>query len=142
MSKIRNMLEEEGVSLTPQRLAIIQFLEGNRNHPTVDEIYSHVKSSYPTISKATVYSTLKLLCELGAVQELSIRKRGEACFDPQTHTHHHFLCRKCNRVIDIKVDLYDKSDIIKAIGFYGHRVENVHSYFYGVCSDCIQSKSN
>ncbi|MBD3179767.1 MAG: transcriptional repressor [Candidatus Latescibacteria bacterium] len=140
MKSIRAIVEEEGISLTPQRLAIIDFMEGNRTHPTVDEIYQDVKSMYPTISKATVYSTMQLLCELGAVQELSIRKRGEACFDPRENKHQHFLCRKCNRVIDISVDLYDEEDIIKAIDSRGHRVEDVHSYFYGVCSDCIQSK--
>ncbi len=141
MENIKELLKQEGISLTPQRLAIIQFLEGNKTHPTVDEIYTHIKSRYPTISKATVYSTLQLLCSKGAIKELSIRKRGEVCFDPRTEMHHHFLCRRCNRVIDINIDPYEESNIMKVVNSLGHRVEEVQSYIYGTCSECIDNPS-
>ena len=137
MTNIKSVLEKNGVSLTPQRLAIIEFLEGNKSHPTVDEIYTNVKSLYPTTSKATVYSVLKLLSDLGVIKELSIRKRGEACFDPSTVLHHHFHCRKCDTVIDIDIDSYDESNILKKAGSLGHKVEDIQLYIYGVCRDCV-----
>ena len=33
-------LRDKGVVLTPQRLAIVQFLQDNKTHPTADEIYN------------------------------------------------------------------------------------------------------
>jgi len=141
MTNIKSVLEKNGVSLTPQRLAIIEFLEGNKSHPTVDEIYTNVKSLYPTTSKATVYSVLKLLSDLGVIKELSIRKRGEACFDPSTVLHHHFHCRKCDTVIDIDIDSYDESNILKKVGSLGHKVEDIQLYIYGVCSNCIDKNT-
>ncbi|MDZ7859215.1 MAG: transcriptional repressor [Candidatus Krumholzibacteriota bacterium] len=141
MGKIKSFLEKECVSLTPQRLAIIEFLEGNESHPTVDEIYTNVKSLYPTISKATVYSVLELLSDLGVIKELSIRKRGEACFDPSTVLHHHFHCRKCDTVIDIDVDSYDESTILDTVDSLGHKVEDIQLYIYGICRDCIDKNT-
>lgn len=138
MESMIKLLKKEGITLTPQRLAIVQCLEGNKTHPSADEIYSIIRSQYPTISKATVYSTLQLLRDKGAVKELSIRKRGEACFDPSTKKHHHFLCRKCDRIIDINIEPDDESNIIKAITSQGHKVEEVQFYIYGICSGCLE----
>jgi len=80
MKDIIERLKEKEVALTPQRMAIGEFLSRSEGHPTVDEIYRAIQRRYPTMSVATVYSTLELLKELGEIQELSIRKRGRACF--------------------------------------------------------------
>jgi len=138
MERTLKKLREEGVTLTPQRMGIIKFLAGNRNHPTADEIFRHLRPDYPTISKATVYSTLELLGEMGVLEELSIRKRGESSFDLGEEEHHHLLCRKCGRIVDIFVDHCDDCNIMKAADSAGHKIETIQAYLYGVCAECIK----
>ncbi len=138
MDRTLKKLREEDVTLTPQRMAVINFLAGNRNHPTADEIFRHLRPDYPTISKATVYSTLKLLSEKGVLNELSIRKRGESSFDLGEKEHHHLLCGKCGRIVDIFVDPCDDCNIMRAADAAGHNVEKVQAYLYGVCADCVK----
>ena len=47
------------MKLTPQRLAILKYLEANREHPSAADIFRAVSKEYPTMSLSTVYNTLK-----------------------------------------------------------------------------------
>jgi len=40
-------LKRKGVVMTLQRLAVLEFLEGNTNHPSVEEIYRNLKKNIP-----------------------------------------------------------------------------------------------
>ena len=124
-------LKKKGVVLTIQRLAVLELLENACTHPTVDDIYKVLKEKYPTISQATVYSTLELLRDAGEIQELSIH-RDKACFDPNPRMHHHFFCRQCEKIVDIDIEC----PVSKQGEFSGNRVEEVQAYLYGVCADC------
>ena len=96
-------LKKNGVVMTLQRLAVLEFLENSAAHPTVEEIYTGLKKKYPTLSQATVYTSLQILERAGEIQELSIRK-GKICFDPNPKPHHHFYCEKCKKILDINID--------------------------------------
>ena len=126
-------LKKKGVVLTIQRLAVLELLENACTHPTVDDIYKVLKEKYPTISQATVYSTLELLRDAGEIQELSIH-RDKACFDPNPRMHHHFFCRQCEKIVDIDIEC----PVSKQGEFEGNRVEEVQAYLYGVCVDCLE----
>ncbi|MBW1674761.1 MAG: transcriptional repressor [Deltaproteobacteria bacterium] len=131
MKDIIKRLKENGVTLTPQRMAVAEFLSRNKNHPTVDEIHRNIQRRYPTMSVATVYSTLKLLKELGEIQELSIRKRGKACFDPNPGLHH-------GKILDIEFDHPSNCPIIAKENIHGCKVEEIQAYLYGICSECLK----
>lgn len=138
MKDIIERLKEDGVTLTPQRMAVAEFLSRSKNHPTVDEIHRNIQRRYPTMSLATVYSTLNLLKELGEIQELSIRKRGKACFDPNPNIHHHLLCRKCGRIVNIEIDHPSNCPIMAKENINGCKVEEIQAYLYGICSECLK----
>jgi len=131
--QIVERLREKGVVLTPQRLAVVEFLKKNDTHPTVDEIYKKLRKKYPMMSQATVYSTLELLKNIGEIQELFIRK-DKTCFDSRSDPHHHFLCRKCGNILDIEVDCA----IFKAGSIEEHKVEEIQAYLYGICASCLE----
>ena len=67
-----------GLKLTPQRLAILEYLENNRSHPSAEDIYNALKPRFPSMSFATVYNTMEVLVKKGLVKEISVestRKR-------------------------------------------------------------------
>ncbi|MFQ5722473.1 MAG: Fur family transcriptional regulator, partial [Candidatus Aminicenantales bacterium] len=49
---ILDKLRKAGFRITPQRLAIIDFLQGNKNHPSALAIFQNIRKQYPTISLA------------------------------------------------------------------------------------------
>lgn len=92
-----------GIKLTPQRIAILEYLDGNIEHPSAEEIYREVSKKFPTMSFATVYNTLQTLRERGCILELTIDPEKKR-FDPNTEPHHHLICVKCKRIVDIHGD--------------------------------------
>ena len=124
-------LKKRGVVLTLQRLAVLEELSKDM-HATAEGIYRKLAKRYPTISRATIYSSLDALKQSGEIQELTIRRDTNSYdFDPTNH--HHFLCRECGRIYDVEI----KCPVAEKERVKGHRVDDVQAYFYGVCRSCI-----
>lgn len=116
-----------------QRIAIMDYLLKNHTHPCIDEIYSALCKDIPTLSKTTVYNTLKLFIEHGAAQMLTIDERN-ACFDGDMSQHAHFQCKSCGKIFDVPIKIEDKTDHgLEAKGF---QVDEVHQYYKGLCPAC------
>lgn len=88
------------IKWTPQRLAILKYLDGNKEHPSAEDIYEALSNDYPTMSVATVYNVLEFLKKTGKVKEIHIDQEKRR-FDPDMSSHHHAICIKCKKVFDI-----------------------------------------
>lgn len=123
--------------LTPQRLAIFREIAGREDHPDAEAIHRAVVRRMPGVSLDTVYRTLQALLDLGLVTTLGLR-RGCARFDPNTGSHHHFVCERCGMARDFASDELDAIPIPAAARAHGRpviaRVE-----VRGVCSACDRS---
>lgn len=128
MEKYRNL----HIKLTPQRLAILGYLNGNTSHPSAEDIYKAVQKQFPTMSFATVYNTLEALKNKGSVQELKI-DHSKKRYDPDSTVHHHLICNKCRSIVDIRKDfnLSLQDEMTCGFNVLGNSIE-----FYGVCSKC------
>jgi Fur family transcriptional regulator, peroxide stress response regulator len=125
-------LKDMGLKATPQRQAIVQLLEGNRTHPSANDVYRAVLKEHPQISFATVYNILSRLSGAGKIQELHIdplKKRFDPCLAP----HLHFYCKLCTKIYDIPEDLAFLEEIRRA---RGHKIEMVQVHLKGVCKAC------
>jgi len=72
-----NKYRKIGIKLTPQRLAILAYLEGNIRHPSANDIDQAVLKKFPTISLATIYTVLAALKKKGNCLRLrSIRTKN------------------------------------------------------------------
>jgi Fur family peroxide stress response transcriptional regulator len=121
-----------GLKLTPQRMAILDFLEGNKQHPSAEDIYRAVHRRFPTMSLATVYSTLSALKEKGNVLELTLdpdKKR----YDPETTLHNHLICVVCKRIVDVPEEYQLELPESARQDF---SVIKSHVEFYGLCPKC------
>ena len=90
---------ENDFRVTPQRLAICEFVLSSKDHPTVDQVYKEVQKKYPNLSLATVYQTLHLLTEIGMLQELGFRD-GISRYDPDSSPHINIVCQNCGTIQD------------------------------------------
>lgn len=130
-------LQSHQIKPSVQRIAIMDYLMEHRTHPTVDEIYVALSPSIPTLSKTTVYNTLKLLSDHGAIQALTIDGRN-ACYDAVTAPHAHFLCKSCGRIYDLTPTTSDTHP--GEMERDGHQIQEIHHYYKGICKQCIEEK--
>ena len=127
-------LQSFGIKPSVQRIAIMDYLLTNRTHPAIDEIYLALCEQIPTLSKTTVYNTLKLFVEHGAAQMLTIDERN-TCYDADIQLHAHFLCKKCGKILDFP--LSTEKDKVSAMKEEGFKVDEIHQYFKGYCPSCL-----
>jgi Fur family transcriptional regulator, peroxide stress response regulator len=133
MRKFRNI----GLKLTPQRIAVLEYLENNNEHPSAETVYANVARKFPTMSFATVYNTLAALREKGFLLELTI-DADKRRYDPDTTPHNHLICTKCRKIVDVhkKYELLIPEDLCPEFEITGNHVE-----FYGVCPECREPKT-
>jgi Fe2+ or Zn2+ uptake regulation protein len=129
--KYVKLLKEDSIKITPQRLAILKYLDNHRSHPTVEEIFSELKQKNPSLSKTTVYNSVEILRKHGLIQSVSI-SISETRYDFKNKMHHHFLCKNCGKIMDIDIECPNIDKVIKE----GYKIEEVHGYFKGLCKEC------
>lgn len=117
-----------------QRLAIMEYLLTHRTHPCADEIYSKLSKTIPTLSKTTVYNTLKLFSEQGAALMLTIDEKN-ICFDGDVSLHSHFLCKSCNKIFDLPL-ISPEREVMKT-DIDGFLITQIHYYYKGYCNKCL-----
>lgn len=128
-------LQMHNIKPSVQRIAIMQYLMEHHTHPTADEIYTALSPSIPTLSKTTVYNTLKLLSEQGAAQTLTIDERN-TCYDANTTAHGHFLCKRCGKIYDLNTAEASAQPSFME----GHNVHEIHYYYKGICKHCLEEE--
>ena len=73
MDILKEKLKDTGFKITPQRRAIIEILlKNDSKHLSSEEIYDLVRVNCPEIGLATVYRTMQLLDEVGAISKLNL----------------------------------------------------------------------
>jgi len=134
-------LRECGFRLTPQRMAIIDTVIGNKEHLSVDEIYERVHADFPMIGLATVYKSISMLKDMGEINELNFLN-DSARFDGSGGTPHpHIICTQCKTVLDINGYLEIRGQPIKNLpkeigDKTGFEINNFRLDFFGICPTC------
>ena len=130
-----------GHRMTPQRQAVLEILTTSDTHPTVDQIYEKVRMDFPMTSRATVYKTISLAKEMGAVMELEFSKGSNRYDGKRPYPHTHVICMKCKQVMDADdLDITTlKQEIIRNTGY---RIDNHRIDFFGVCPNCPKESTH
>lgn len=136
MTDVTRHLQAHGIRPSLQRIAIMKYLLEHATHPTVDTIYQDLLPEMPTLSRTTVYNTLELFKERGAVKVLTIDSKN-VHYDGCTAAHAHFLCSSCGKIYDITLP----EELDKAItSLPEHRVAQAEVYYEGICRECEQKE--
>ena len=125
---------EKGKKVTPQRIAICKYLHNNKSHPTADEIYKALKVDYPSISLNTIYKTLDLLINLGEIKKLPHNPKKNN-FDPETVHHHHLVCNKCDKIMDVQYNFSKFFSLPKKLT-RNFKIKNFQGAIEGLCETC------
>jgi Fur family ferric uptake transcriptional regulator/Fur family peroxide stress response transcriptional regulator len=122
-----------GLKLTPQRLAVLDYLQRTPGHPTAEQIGAELNRRLPRAARATVYNALRALRDAGLVAEVRL-DGATARYDTNLAPHHHFVCRLCGRIDDVSADAAAAPPAY-AVGA-GYAVEDCEIVLRGLCAAC------
>jgi Fur family peroxide stress response transcriptional regulator len=129
-------LKSGGLRMTPQRLEIIREIAKAKDHPDADVILARVRERVPMLSRDTVYRTMDALVDAGLINKILMPRATR--FDPDRLPHHHFICERCGKIVDIDADtvspLPSVPRMLDGIG----DVRAVHVHIQGVCHRCSE----
>jgi Fur family ferric uptake transcriptional regulator len=120
-------LRKAGVRITRPRRTILGILSQTDDHPDALEIFRRAVAIDSTISLSTVYRTMKLLGDLGAIRRHAF-EGGPSRFENATGEHHdHLIDIETGDVIEFKSDRIEQlqDEIAKSLGYdiVHHRLE-------------------
>lgn len=133
-SSVTSHLRAHGIRPSAQRIAIMRYAMEHLCHPSAEDIYHGLIRDMPTLSRTTVYNTLWLFVEKGAVMQLDI-DRTTARFDYVTRPHAHFYCRVCGCIMDVE-PVSTQPEL--SMGDGGLHIEQVNVYYKGLCPKCYK----
>ena len=127
-----------GLRMTKQRKLVYDVLLDERDHPTATEVYIRSKERMSSISLVTVYNCLETLSAAGLIKQVNVG-RDASRFCPNLDPHAHFICAKCEKVLDIGL----KSD--EEVGSVwelpeGTRIDQMEVAMKGVYAECSEKK--
>lgn len=137
IKKYIRKIKESQTKITPQRIEILNIFINNKNeHFTADDIINKINQ---TIGQATVYRTLERFCQIGILKKIYFKNNEYARYDlldlDDKHFHHHLICKKCGKVIEIDDDLLDHIEN-KVQNDYNFQIINHELILHGICSQC------
>ena len=122
-----------GIRPSLQRIEIMRYLLTHPTHPTIDEIFMELKKRIPTVSRTTIYNTLRMFSEKGGALMITIDEH-HVCYDGTTTPHAHFSCKVCGRVFDMQPPTPQSTAI------EGFSIDDAQLYYKGVCADCQRKR--
>lgn len=130
----KNACKENKLKVTPQRLEIYKELSGAKNHPSAEKIYRRIRETFHNISLDTVNRTLLKFAEIGLVD--IVEGSGEPRrFDPDTKSHHHFICAGCNDIVDVYNQDLDRLKVTSGIP-EAYTIISKRVVIHGICEKC------
>jgi Fe2+ or Zn2+ uptake regulation protein len=129
-------LRDRGLRLTGPRHAVLEVVRGSESHPTAEDVHRLVRRRLPGVSLGTVYRNLWLLVAEGLLKELP---GPHARFDANTRAHHHFVCERCARIIDVDAALAEPHAgalSARVAARTGLSITNHRIDLFGRCREC------
>lgn len=129
-------VSDRGLKQSGQRGAVLRAFLKTERHLTAEQLYQIAKKRMPSLGIATVYRTLKLICESGLGREMRLEDGSVMYEHLYKHKHHdHLICVKCGRLIEVVDPEIEKLQerLARKEGFalQGHRL-----LLYGLCRTC------
>lgn len=126
-------LKAKGLRVTPQRCAVYANLLTRTDHPTVEQILGDLNRDLPVSSKATVYTSLQALREVGLVREVLLEE-GVSRYDANMQRHHHFRCECCGTIEDVAWEVFGQADLSQLRP--GLQAQSYEVTISGLCAQC------
>jgi len=102
LETVTQQLTERQFKITRQRRAVMSAIAESDARRSPAEIYARARRGCRDLGLATVYRTLDILADIGAVRRVHLDDGCEG-FAPASAEHgHHLICSQCNATIEFE----------------------------------------
>src|SRR4051812_1900805 len=134
------LLRQHGLQVTAQRLAVLRAVS-DRPHSTADDIDKVVRAEIGAISRQAVYDALGTLTEKGVLRRIQPAGSPARYEDRVGDNHHHLICRRCSRMVDVDCALGD-TPCLTAADDAGYEIDEAEVIYWGRCPDCVAAATD
>ncbi|WP_370327618.1 Fur family transcriptional regulator [Euzebya sp.] len=127
-------LREHGLHVTAQRLAVLRAVTSSP-HITAQGVAEAVREQIGAISRQSVYDTLAVLTDTGLIRRIQPAGSPTRYEGRVGDNHHHLVCRRCDRVVDVDCAPGEPPCITPADD-HDFALDEAEVVFWGVCPDC------
>lgn len=129
-------LDRAGHRLTGPRRTVAELIARRDGHFSAADLIDDAQRRHPRIGRATIFRTLDLLTDVGAVERVDLPDGGHAYVGCELTHHHHVICTRCGRSTEVRDGgLRDVTRDIERVS--GYRVTSHRIELFGVCPDCL-----
>jgi Fur family transcriptional regulator, peroxide stress response regulator len=128
------MKDIESLGFTKQRQAVLRVIRESHDHLTANEVFEDARRLLPGISFATVYNSLRYLKQEGLIEEIRFGTNA-ARFERKLTPHHHALCNKCGKLVDLELPIPDRL-LKEAADRSMFRADSIELTLRGLCPEC------
>lgn len=126
-------LHAAGLRATRPRVAVLEALGEDRGHRSAEELLVILAARPVRLARASVYNVLDDLVATGLVM-LADAGPGRALYEVANEWHHHFVCRRCQRVIDVPCEAGSRPCLEATVP--GAVIDEAQVILRGLCADC------
>ena len=134
MSDPTELLRENGIPVTAQRLAVLRAVS-RKPHSTADVIAEVVRSDIGTISRQAVYDALGMLSEKRLIRRILPAGSAALYEDRVGDNHHHAICRTCGKTVDVDCAV-GYTPCLTAKDNSGFQIDEAEVIYWGTCPQC------
>ena len=138
IQQIIQAMTSKGWRITEQRKSMATLFAGAEGYLSPKDVYDYMKIPYPGVSFDTVYRNLRLLSEMGVLEQFYFNEGLKFRASCLKHHHHHLICMNCEKTMTF--DFCPMKFMSTLPGNYEivqHRFE-----VFGTCPDCKNAKKN
>lgn len=134
--RILEVMSGQGLRITDQRKTLAKLFGGNPGYLSAKDVYEHMGRKYSGLSFDTVYRNLRVMEELGVLEQIvfedGIKFKGSC---NEHHHHHHMICLQCQKTYPISFCPMNMTDTPDQFRVVKHKFE-----VFGYCRECDESR--
>jgi Fur family transcriptional regulator, ferric uptake regulator len=136
---LQTQLSRQGYKLTRQRKAVVDVMTLANTRLTAAEVYTRAQRECSDLGLTTVYRTLEILEQLGAIRRIHLEDGCEA-FAPTALEHGHYvICHSCQATIEFEG--CDLTRLLERVADQtGFAIEQHWLELVGRCPKCQKKK--
>lgn len=131
-------MAQSGWRITDQRRTLARIFSDTEGYLSPKDVYDQMRLTYPGVSFDTVYRNLRMLSEMGVLEQVYFQEGGlkfkSSCLH---HHHHHLICVNCEKTLTF--DYCPMDQMVKLPGNF--KIINHRFEIYGLCEECRQDGS-
>ncbi|MFL5815775.1 MAG: Fur family transcriptional regulator [Bdellovibrionia bacterium] len=103
--QLREYLAGQGLKYSEQRWKIAEIILASGGHLDAQSLVERVKQEHPGIGAATVYRSIKVLCDAHILKESLMDTEGKVIYELFDDDHHdHIVCMDCGEIFEFHND--------------------------------------